>query len=81
MSSKKALTPYLGMILIQLSYAGSNILVKLALEQGLNYLVFIVYRHLIAMAIMAPVAYVLERSLALSLVPAIIILKLSLIHI
>lgn len=57
----KACAPYVGMVVIQLAYGGSNILSKLALEQGLSYLVFIVYRHLIAIAILGPLAYVLER--------------------
>ncbi|KAG6472727.1 hypothetical protein ZIOFF_070204 [Zingiber officinale] len=43
-------------------YAGSSILGKLALGQGLSALVFVVYRHLIAMLILAPLAYVLERN-------------------
>nr|XP_010919069.1 WAT1-related protein At5g64700 [Elaeis guineensis] len=58
----KACAPYVGMVVIQLAYGGSNILSKLALEQGLSYLVFIVYRHLIAIAILGPLAYVLERN-------------------
>ncbi|KAG6524639.1 hypothetical protein ZIOFF_014574 [Zingiber officinale] len=44
------------------AYAGSSILGKLALGQGLSALVFVVYRHLIAMLILAPLAYVLERN-------------------
>ncbi|KAG6517774.1 hypothetical protein ZIOFF_021172 [Zingiber officinale] len=44
------------------TYAGSSILGKLALGQGLSALVFVVYRHLIAMLILAPLAYVLERN-------------------
>ncbi|KAG6503783.1 hypothetical protein ZIOFF_036107 [Zingiber officinale] len=44
------------------AYAGSSILGKLALGQGLSALVFVVYRHLIAMFILAPLAYVLERN-------------------
>ncbi|KAG6510113.1 hypothetical protein ZIOFF_028121 [Zingiber officinale] len=46
----------------QFAYAGSSILGKLALGQGLSALVFVVYRHLIAMLILAPLAYVLERN-------------------
>ncbi|KAG6487498.1 hypothetical protein ZIOFF_056084 [Zingiber officinale] len=47
---------------IEFAYAGSSILGKLALGQGLSALVFVVYRHLIAMLILAPLAYVLERN-------------------
>ncbi|KAG6503115.1 hypothetical protein ZIOFF_035405 [Zingiber officinale] len=46
----------------QFAYVGSSILGKLALGQGLSALVFVVYRHLIAMLILAPLAYVLERN-------------------
>ncbi|CAL9137560.1 unnamed protein product [Musa acuminata var. zebrina] len=62
MKSTKACAPYLGIVVVQLAYAGSNILCKLALEQGLSFLVFVVYRHLIALLILAPLAYVLERN-------------------
>lgn len=61
MKSTEACAPYLGIVVVQLAYAGSNILCKLALEQGLSFLVFVVYRHLIALLILAPLAYVLER--------------------
>ncbi|KAG6506511.1 hypothetical protein ZIOFF_031835 [Zingiber officinale] len=62
MASVKACAPYFYMIVSQFTYAGSNILGKLALGQGLSALVFVVYRHLIAMLILAPLAYVLERN-------------------
>ncbi|KAI6701903.1 hypothetical protein NL676_011039 [Syzygium grande] len=52
---------YVAMVLVQLAYGGSNILMKIALEKGLNQLVFIVYRHLIAVLLLGPLAYVLER--------------------
>ena len=61
MASVKACAPYFYMIVSQFAYAGSSILGKLALGQGLSALVFVVYRHLIAMLILAPLAYVLER--------------------
>ncbi|XP_042426140.1 WAT1-related protein At5g07050-like [Zingiber officinale] len=62
MASVKACAPYFYMIVSQFAYAGSSILGKLALGQGLSALVFVVYRHLIAMLILAPLAYVLERN-------------------
>ncbi|XP_042409810.1 WAT1-related protein At5g07050-like [Zingiber officinale] len=61
MASVKACAPYFYMIVSQFVYVGSSILGKLALGQGLSVLVFVVYRHLIAMLILAPLAYVLER--------------------
>ncbi|XP_042387494.1 WAT1-related protein At5g07050-like [Zingiber officinale] len=62
MASVKACAPYFYMIVSQFAYAGSSILGKLALGQGLSALVFVVYRHLIAMLILAPLAYVPERN-------------------
>lgn len=61
MSRLKANAPYMGMAVVQLAYAGSNILCKLALDQGLRFLVLAVYRHLIALAVLGPLALVLER--------------------
>ncbi|KAF8412071.1 hypothetical protein HHK36_000024 [Tetracentron sinense] len=49
------------MVVVQLAYGGSNILVKVALDKGMNQIVFVVYRHLIAMLVLGPFAYVLER--------------------
>ncbi|EOY23790.1 hypothetical protein QUC31_008446 [Theobroma cacao] len=49
------------MVVVQFAYGGSNILIKIALERGLNQFVLIVYRHIIAMLLLAPPAYVLER--------------------
>jgi hypothetical protein len=53
--------PYAAMLLVQFAYGGSNILMKIALEKGLNQIVFVVYRHLIAMILLGPFAYVIER--------------------
>ncbi|KAG6520174.1 hypothetical protein ZIOFF_017212 [Zingiber officinale] len=49
-------------LIAKFAYAGSSIIDKLALGQGLSALVFVVYRHLISMLILAPLAYVLERN-------------------
>ncbi|XP_022754336.1 WAT1-related protein At5g64700-like [Durio zibethinus] len=49
------------MVLLQLSYAASVILVKIAFARGLNQFVFVAYRHTIAMFLLGPFAYVLER--------------------
>lgn len=53
--------PYGAMVLIQLAYGGSNILIKIAIDKGLNQIVFVVYRHIIAMLLLGPFAYVFER--------------------
>ena len=52
---------YLVMILVQLAYGGSSVLVKLSLEEGLKPVVFVVYRHVMAMFLLAPFAYFLEK--------------------
>lgn len=57
----KSCGSYSAMILIQLAYGGSNILIKIALDKGLNQLAFVVYRHVIAVVLLGPFAYVLER--------------------
>ncbi|MQL95486.1 hypothetical protein Taro_028156 [Colocasia esculenta] len=67
MGYTRACAPYVFMIVVQLAYGVSNILCKLALENGLSYLVFIVYRHLIAVFIFAPLAYIFERKQGLQL--------------
>ncbi|KAH9329012.1 hypothetical protein KI387_001120, partial [Taxus chinensis] len=54
--------PYLGLVVVQTTYAGMNILARLALKDGMSYFVFVTYRMAIAtLAIHAPFAYVLER--------------------
>ena len=57
----QARAPYAAMVLVQLSYGGFNILMKIAIEKGLNQLVFVVYSHIIAMTLLAPFAFVIER--------------------
>ncbi|WCJ28507.1 nodulin MtN21 /EamA-like transporter family protein [Euphorbia peplus] len=52
---------YAAMVLIQIAYGGSNILIKIAIDNGLNQFVFVIYRHLIAMFLLAPFAFFLER--------------------
>jgi len=48
------------MIVVQLIYAGMNITSKLALESGMNPLVLVAYRQLLATMAIAPFAYWLE---------------------
>lgn len=49
------------MELVQLAYGVSSILVKISLDKGLDQLVFVVYRHLIGVLLIAPFAYIQER--------------------
>ncbi|KAM5571421.1 WAT1-related protein [Rosa sericea] len=71
---------YLAMVLVQLAYGGSNVLVKLSLAEGLNPIVFVVYRHVFAMVLLGPFAYVLERkqrpSLSISIAAKVFVLAL-----
>ncbi|KAJ4970757.1 hypothetical protein NE237_003856 [Protea cynaroides] len=57
----KVWASYIAMVVVQFAYGGSNILIKIALNKGLSQLVFMVYRHLIAMLLLGPLAYFLER--------------------
>ncbi|XP_048500980.1 WAT1-related protein At1g43650-like [Beta vulgaris subsp. vulgaris] len=52
---------YVAMIMVQFAYAAANVLTKIALVKGLDQLVFVVYRHIIALLVLAPFAYILER--------------------
>ncbi|KAL4198379.1 hypothetical protein AMTRI_Chr03g45560 [Amborella trichopoda] len=53
--------PYVVMISLQLLVASADIVSKGALERGMSYHVFIVYRHIVASLVLSPFAYFLER--------------------
>ncbi|XP_042489396.1 WAT1-related protein At1g43650-like [Macadamia integrifolia] len=61
MGTLKICAPYMAMVVTQLAYGGFNILMKISLSRGLSQLVFIVYRHLIGMLLLGPLAFILER--------------------
>ncbi|KAL5551192.1 hypothetical protein UlMin_001368 [Ulmus minor] len=69
---------YMAMVIVQLAYGGSNILIKISLAKGLNQLVLVVYRHIIAMLLLGPFAFALERkqrpTLSISVVSKIFVL-------
>lgn len=46
---------------LQFAYAGNHVFVRAALNLGVSKLVFPVYRNLIAMLLLCPFAYVLEK--------------------
>ncbi|RCV23730.1 hypothetical protein SETIT_5G029000v2 [Setaria italica] len=52
--------PPVAMVLVQLGFAGMNVVSKLALDAGMSPYVLIAYRNLIAAAFIAPIAYLLE---------------------
>lgn len=59
--------PFLGVIFLQFGCAGSSIIAKAALNQGMSHYTFAVYRNAIAAAIFAPFAVLFERYASLSI--------------
>ncbi|KAI7749775.1 hypothetical protein M8C21_012133 [Ambrosia artemisiifolia] len=55
--------PYLGVLFLQLGYAVNNILVKSALNEGLNPYTFSVYRNVAAAVAFGPFALYFERKI------------------
>ncbi|XP_006646778.2 protein WALLS ARE THIN 1-like [Oryza brachyantha] len=52
---------HVAMLALQLGYAGFHVVSRLALDMGVSKLVFPVYRNLIALSLLAPFAYFLEK--------------------
>ena len=60
-SMGKKCVPPVAMVLVQLGFAGMNVVSKLALDAGMSPYVLIAYRNLIAAAVISPIAYLVER--------------------
>lgn len=52
---------YLAMLALQFCYAGFYIVSRTALNMGVSKVVFPVYRNVIALLLLAPFAYILEK--------------------
>jgi hypothetical protein len=52
---------HVAMLLLQFGYAGFHVVSRLALNMGISKLVFPVYRNIIALCLLVPFAYFLEK--------------------
>ncbi|KAF7086135.1 hypothetical protein CFC21_089472 [Triticum aestivum] len=55
--------PYLAMVLLQVGFAGMYIIAVASLKAGMSHFVLVVYRNLVATAVMTPFALYFERGL------------------
>lgn len=69
----EGMKPVAAMVLVQVVFAGVNIFYKLAVCDGMDMRVLVAYRYLFASAVLAPLAYFVERSVRTrtSIVPSI----------
>ncbi|XP_028783129.1 WAT1-related protein At1g68170-like [Neltuma alba] len=58
----EGLKPVMLMVVLQLTYAGINVLYKLAVNDGMNLRIVIAYRYMFATVFIAPLAFFLERN-------------------
>lgn len=58
--------PHVALSIVMLNYGFYHVLTKVALSGGINQLVFCVLRDLVALSILGPLAYFLEKYVYLS---------------
>ncbi|PON91448.1 Plant-drug/metabolite exporter [Trema orientale] len=58
----KLVKPFIGIITLQFGYGGMVIISKFALNKGMNQHVLVVYRNVVAAAVIAPFAIILDRN-------------------
>lgn len=62
--------PHVALSIVMLNYGFYHVLTKVALSGGINQLVFCVLRDLVALSILGPLAYFLEKYVYLSFSPS-----------
>ncbi|CAN4108948.1 unnamed protein product [Withania somnifera] len=70
----KDLLPFLVMVMVQLGAAGTAIISKVVMDDGMNPYVHLSYRQIIATISIAPFAYFLEREARPKMTPTVVLL-------
>lgn len=53
--------PYLAIVSLQFGYSGMYVITMVSFKHGMSHWILSVYRHVVALIIIAPFAFVLER--------------------